>query len=243
VRGLFLGAAIALTGLTLSPLAARQQNIPSVWDGVYRSVQADRGKDVYFTHCSRCHGEDLAGRNPLSGDEFAEHWESRTLADLFRRIRDTMPPGEAMTLDTADKLDAMAYVLQQNGFPQGDADLTADAAALAAVLITRKTGPGPLRTGSLVRVAGCLAAGNANSWQLTSATEPVRTGLNPASGATPPTQPQEAGTRIVVLLNPFPRPDAHLGHWMVATGFLVRNAEGDAVNVVSLEMIAPACGP
>jgi mono/diheme cytochrome c family protein len=245
VCGLFLGPAFALTALTMAPSAAvGQPNIASVWDGAYRAAQADRGKDVYLEHCSRCHGEDLAGRNPLSGDHFAEQWESRTLADLFRRIRDTMPPGEAMTVDRADKLDAMAYVLQQNGFPEGTADLIDDENALGAIQITRKTGPGPLRTGALVRVAGCLAARDGMGWQLTSATEPQRAALNPASGARRPTQPSgEVGTRIVALLNPFPSPQAHVGHRMLATGFLVRNADGDAVNVVSLEMIAPACVP
>jgi len=30
---------------------------------------------------------------------------------------------------------------------------------------------------------------------------------------------------------------------MTATGFLVRHADGDVINVVSLEMIAPTCAP
>jgi hypothetical protein len=30
---------------------------------------------------------------------------------------------------------------------------------------------------------------------------------------------------------------------MAASGFLVRRADGDAVNVVSLEMLAPSCTP
>jgi hypothetical protein len=49
------------------------------------------------------------------------------------------------------------------------------------------------------------------------------------------------GTRTVRLLSPFPNPVAHIGHTMQAIGFLVRDAAVDAVNVVSLEMLAPGC--
>src|SRR5262245_24858979 len=151
----------------------------SVWSGVYAPAQAERGKAVYARHCGRCHGDDPANtRNPLSGDRFAEHWESRTLADLFHRIRDTMPPGEALTVGEADKLDALAYVLQLNGFPAGRSELTRDADALAAIQITGQRGPIPVRTGTLVRVAGCLELRDDREWQLTNAAEPERTTLD-----------------------------------------------------------------
>lgn len=218
----------------------------SVWSGTYTAAQADRGKPIYARSCARCHGDETANPlNPLWGDRFAEHWESRTLADLFRRIRDTMPPGaEAQTVSAADKLDVMAFVLQANGFPDGGAELTADDNRLAQIQITGRTGPAPIRTGTLVRVAGCLAQHGGGDWQLTGATDPERAALRPAAGANPasPT-PTTTGMKIVALLNPFPRPDAHLGQRMMATGFLIRGADGDAVNVVSLEMIAPTCSP
>jgi cytochrome c5 len=219
------------------------QSMSSVWDGVYTASQVDRGKAAYARHCSRCHGDDPANsRNPLSGDRFAEHWESRTLADLFHRIRDTMPPGEASTVGAADKLDALAYLLKRNGFPEGRAELPSDGAALATIQITGKGGPIPVRTGTLVRTTGCLELHDDRVWQLTSATEPERTALEAVSATRPGSSP-EAGPRTIVLLNPFPSPVAHRGHRVAATGFLVRRADGDAVNVVSLEMIAAACMP
>src|SRR4030095_2973662 len=126
------------------------QTMSSVWDGVYTAAQAERGKQVYVGHCARCHGDDPANsRNPLSGDRFAEHWESRTLADLFRRIRDTMPAGQVAAVEDPQKLEAMAYVMQRNGFPEGRAELTPDADALATIQITGKDGPIPVRTGTL----------------------------------------------------------------------------------------------
>jgi mono/diheme cytochrome c family protein len=223
---------------------ADAQTTSSVWEGVYTAAQVDRGKAAYARHCSRCHGDDPANsRNPLSGDRFAEHWESRTLADLFHRIRDTMPPGEASTVLAADKLDALAYLLQQNGFPEGRAELPSDGDALATIQITGKGGPIPVRTGTLVRTAGCLELRDNREWQLTNATEPERTALETSSRTSSRQYSPQSGSRTIVLLNPFPSPAAHRGHRIAATGFLVRRADGDAVNVVSLEMLAPSCAP
>jgi mono/diheme cytochrome c family protein len=218
----------------------------SVWDGVYSAAQAERGKSAYSRHCGRCHGEDLANpSNPLTGDRFAEHWESRTLADLFRRIRDTMPAGDVTSVDERDKLDTLAYVLQQNGFPEGRTELAPNGESLAATQITGRNGPAPARTGTLVRAVGCLERGVDREWQLTSASDPQRvtsldTTSDPRHDAASPVAP---GTRTIVLLNPFPSPAEHERHRVAATGFLVRRADGDAVNVVSLAMIAPTCSP
>ena len=215
-----------------------------MWDGVYTAAQAERGKQVYVRHCARCHGEDLANpRNPLSGDRFADHWESRTLADLFRRIRDTMPAGEVATVEEPEKLDTMGYVLQQNGFPEGGVELTTDEDALATIQITGKSGPTPVRTGTLVRTAGCLELRDDGEWQLTNATEPERTTLDSTSETRARQPSPQAGPGTIVLLNPFPSPTANRGHRVAATGFLVRHADGDAVNVVSLEMLTRSCTP
>jgi S-disulfanyl-L-cysteine oxidoreductase SoxD len=250
VMGLAWPAIVVVCALPISLVAQigpPQQNarsMSSVWDGVYTAAQAERGKQVYVGHCARCHGDDLANsRNPLSGDRFAEHWESRTLADLFHRIRDTMPPGEASTVGETDKLDAVAYLLKQNGFPEGRAELPSDGDTLATIQITGKGGPIPVRTGTLVRTTGCLELRDDREWQLTSATEPARTALDTASKTSSRQDSPQSNARTIVLLNPFPSPAAHRGHRVAATGFLVRRADGDAVNVVSLEMLAPSCMP
>jgi mono/diheme cytochrome c family protein len=248
--GLRLAATLAIVpiGLFTPPRAARgvTQDTRSVWSGVYTAAQAERGKAVYAGHCARCHGDDLGATRayPLAGERFMDHWEAHTLEHLFRRIRDTMPPGgDAGTVGENDKRDVMAYLLQQNGFPAGSAELAHDDDELATVQITGKTGPGPLKTGAIVRVAGCLAPRGERDWELTSAAEPERTTLDRARAAG--RQPSDAvvsGTRNVLLLNAFPSPAAaHIGHTMQAIGFLVRDAGGDAVNVVSLEMLAPSC--
>ena len=225
---------------------AAAQDARSVWSGVYTAPQADRGKVVYAGHCARCHGDDLGAVRgyPLAGERFIDHWESHTLEHLFRRIRDTMPPaGEAVTVGENDKRDVMAYLLQQNGFPAGSAELARGDNELATVQITGKAGPRPLKTGAIVRVAGCLAQ-REREWELTGAAEPEWTTLDatPAAGGQP-SGAVVSGTRHIRLLNAFPSPAAHVGHTMQAIGFLVRDAGDDVVNVVSLEMLAPRCAP
>lgn len=245
LAALVLGASSAALATQVTAQQPRAQSVGSVWDGVYTAAQAERGKQIYAGHCARCHGDDLAtSRNPLAGDRFAEHWESRTLADLFRRIRDTMPAGQVTAIEDFQKLDAMVYLMQQNGFPEGRAELTPDAGALATVRITGKAGPIPVRTGTLVRTAGCLELHDDREWRLTSASEPERAVFDAPSALSSTRESSPRGNpRTIVLLNPFPSPSAHRGHRVAATGFLVQRADGDAVNVVSLEMLAPSCAP
>ena len=215
------------------------QRALSVWSGVYTTPQAERGRVVYTGQCGRCHGEDLAGSRayPLAGEPFMDHWDEHTLQQLFRRIRDTMPPADAGTLSAADARDVVAFVLQQNGFPAGSAELAHDERELSAVQITGKTGPGALKTGAVVRVAGCLTQVREREWELTGAAEPEKTTLEASR------QPDAVarGTRTIRLLNPFPTPAAHVGHTVRAIGFLVKDAAVDSVNVVSLEMLSPSC--
>ncbi len=96
-----------------------------------------------------------------------------------------------------------------------------------------------MKTGAVVRVAGCLTQAREREWELTGAAEPEKTTLE----ASPQPEAVARGTRTIRLLNPFPNPAAHAGHTMLAIGFLVRDAAADAVNVVSLEMLSPNCEP
>jgi mono/diheme cytochrome c family protein len=234
---------VSLTGQPARGDSQAQGGASSVWDGVYSAAQANRGGAVYASHCSRCHGEAPASERPLSGERFADHWEARTLADLFRRIA-AMPPGApAEAVATADKRDAMAYVLRLNGFPEGSTELPATDEALAAIRITGKNGPAPMKAGTLVKVVGCLRARGGREWELRDAAEPERTSLPAAPIDREPPNASTPGARTVALLNVFPNPAAHEGHTMRAVGFLVRNENGDSVNVVSLDRVAPGCAP
>jgi cbb3-type cytochrome c oxidase subunit III len=242
----FLVVVIALITIGSNVSRASTQEPPSVWNGVFTQEHAERGRAAYAKNCSRCHGEDLAGRRdyPLSGERFIDHWEAHTLDHLFRLIRDSMPPDAINAVDAKDKRDIVAYLLQQNGFPAGSTDLSLDDDVLSTFEISRKNGPGPVKTGALVRVTGCLTPRGplGDGWELASATEPEKTAL-PTGGAAQSAGSAVSGTRAIGLLNVFPSPAAHRGHTMIATGFLVKKGDSDAINVVALDMIAASCRP
>jgi mono/diheme cytochrome c family protein len=221
-------------------LVAAVQNVTPAQEGVYTGAQAERGKTVAQEHCTRCHGLDLTGAEgpALVGDTFMLSWENRNLEMLFRKIRDTMPAEAVASITDDEKLDAVAYLMKQNGFTEGAAELPHNAAAQARIPLSRQNGAPTLRTGSLVRVAGCLSQGPGNVWVLMDAGEPRPAG---SPDAQKPTDVLPAGNQTVRLFNVFPEPSAHKGHKIDVNGLLVRDEAGVAVNVLSLEMVAPAC--
>ena len=54
------------------------------------------------------------------------------------KIRDTMPRNTPGTISEEVKIEILAYLLQQNGFPAGSAALKADLPALDELRVTRK---------------------------------------------------------------------------------------------------------
>jgi mono/diheme cytochrome c family protein len=99
----------------------------SVWDGVYTQDQAARGAVKYRQECVMCHGPVLEGNGeapPLVG-RFIPDWAGTTLADLFDKIRETMPLFAPGTLSPADTSDLLAFILQSNNFPAGTKELEA----------------------------------------------------------------------------------------------------------------------
>ena len=238
VVGLWVGGS-AIIGLT----SVRAQQKYIIWDGAYKAEQAERGKAGYAKHCSGCHGDEGKGgkSTPLVGDIFMMHWESKSVEELFHKTRDTMPRGGPATVSDKDKLDILAYVLQQNSFPAGTTDLTDDA-RLATLQIMPKDGPSPPRTGSLVETTGCLE-GQGSEWKLTNASPPrITSSRAPASGQQAANASADPGV-TVGLISVFPRPTEHVGHKMRAKGLFVKNATGDRINVTALEMVAEMCTP
>ena len=97
-----------------------------MWEGLYTEAQAVRGKDAYLRACASCHMEDLGGHEyagALAGYPFQMKWEDASVAEVFGRIR-TMPIGAAGSLTPPEYLDILAYLLQANGYPAGNDELT-----------------------------------------------------------------------------------------------------------------------
>ncbi len=98
------------------PLTAAQvQAAPAAASG---GTQGVSGANVYREKCATCHGENLQGSfngQPLSGNSFQSQWRSKTVAELFSTISQTMPPTSPGTLAREDVLAVMAFILQRNG--------------------------------------------------------------------------------------------------------------------------------
>jgi mono/diheme cytochrome c family protein len=147
------GAAAALIGLaaiiaSYSSVHAQQPPLlaqgteaadsRTVWDGVFTRKQADRGKELYTTHCSECHLGTLLGSDmtpPLVGGDFLSNWTDSTLGDLFDRIRKTMPMSNPGSVPRDAIPDILAYILIVNKMPVGEMELSRDVQFLRKIRI------------------------------------------------------------------------------------------------------------
>jgi cytochrome c551/c552 len=74
----------------------------------------------------------------IKGATFLSHWDKGTVADLFIKVRDTMPEGGPGTLSEDIKIDILSYILQQNGFPAGATELKKDISTLEDYRLAKK---------------------------------------------------------------------------------------------------------
>ncbi len=248
-RSAAFAAAIGVGALALvvaPPIAAQETEEPSVWDGVYSAEQAVRGKKLYEATCSRCHGEDLSGANarPLAGESFIRDWGGLKLDGVLTRAK-TMPPGASGTLGEAGYVDIIAYVLEVNEFPHGEAELTAERAG--DVLVYGADGPDAVPNFAMVQVVGCLSRDD-RAWIVTDGSEPIRTRDPDAStgDVLTLTQALALGTNTFELMYVFPDPDPYEGHRVETKGFLIRRNDAaalDAINVTTVASLDAACRP
>jgi hypothetical protein len=235
---------IALASLLLcSGIALSAQELPKIWEGVYTSAQAERGKHYYEERCASCHGSDLSGGDgpALIGGSFNRSWASRYLDRLFVKLRDRMPADDVLSLDEKEKIDVLAYLLEHNGFPAGKQELALDLDHLSTIQIVGKNGPEPAPAGAMVEVMGCLT-GDGKDWKLTNATEPAVTTMDDPEADAKAAAKHPLGTGTVGLLDVFPSPAPHKGHKMLAKGLLIRN-DGISLNVLHLGLVGTTCAP
>ncbi len=240
-------AALAFLSTLLSMSAVVAQEPVSeypIWRGVFSEAQKNHGKEVFNTRCAGCHTEDLTGGEgpALIGGAFARNWSGHHVDRLYRKILANMPPEESHSVSDSDKLATMTYILWMNGFPTGPNALTADLDAMSEMMILGKSGLAPPMTGAMVKVIGCLTKDAAGNYRLTNGPDATVSTLEDqgpnekkAALASPP------GTHTFRLVDVFPKPDAFVGHKMIAKGLIIRADKDDQVNVLSLESLAPAC--
>jgi len=243
---MFTRTAVAFAALLACGVVLRAQDTPRIWQGVYTSTQAERGKNVFGTACLRCHGEDLSGTTApaLKGERFEASWGGAQLESLFVKIRDTMPPNFGTILDDQAKLDIVAYILQTNGFPAGPADLVAGSPDLANAQILKKGEQPGVQNFALIQTVGCLIPGPNNTWMLTQTAEPVTTREDvPPAGALASAAARPLGTKTFRLISVAPfQPSSHTGRKVEARGLIYNEPGDERINVTSLRPIGDGCG-
>jgi len=116
-----------------APLAAQQNGADSarsVAHGVYAEDQAVRGKTAFEMHCASCHAPSFH-----TGEQFRMGWFGRSVADLFKTLKKTMPEDNIGGLSDDEYTRVIAYILKLNGFPAGRDSLPSDTAAMRRLRI------------------------------------------------------------------------------------------------------------
>jgi mono/diheme cytochrome c family protein len=145
-------------------LAGQAGQSRSVTEGVYSTVQAAQGQEIYHAQCVECHGAGMEGGSgpPLAGDSFLANWSARPLETLVDKIQKTMPYSQPGSLSRSQSTVLLAYVLQVGKFPAGKVDLIDGALAQIRFPVVRDA-PAPT---AAVSTRGFLAAPEGNLAEL-----------------------------------------------------------------------------
>jgi mono/diheme cytochrome c family protein len=243
-------ASVVFLLLWITPLHGQSQApAKTVLDGVYSEAQAARGKNVYTSVCSACHGQSLEGVSApaLTGERFVERWREAPLDGIYDFIRQRMPlgrPANAKPIPDGDYLDIVTYILKANDYSTGPAELVPD--LLSNVTFVGKNGPRPVPDGALVVTVGCLSQTGNGAWVLISATEPVRTRTENSTPELKTSSQRTLGSLVFRLADleavPDFQPDIHKGHKLQAKGYLVRQPNAERISLSSIEMLESKCG-
>ena len=131
--GLVAGGPI---GASATGAAATQSSAGSVLDGVFTPAQASRGERTFRDVCAACHDT-----GEFSGGRFRISWVGRPVGELFETISTLMPEADPGSLSRAEYAAIVAYLLQINNYPAGDADLPTNGRALGQLEIVSPPAP------------------------------------------------------------------------------------------------------
>ena len=116
---------------------AARRRIPAL----YTAEQANKGALAYYMNCASCHGTVLDGQAggasgpALKGAEFADPSYDFRLSDIFNFVAKLMPAGTPGSLSPEQDVEIMSFILQQNGYPAGEQELTYEQASKSKVPI------------------------------------------------------------------------------------------------------------
>lgn len=122
-------AAVAL--LAATPVSAQNNGaLKPASAGVYKEDQAARGDTVFQRTCLSCHTPSFH-----ADEQFRMNWIGRTVYDLFKLLKTTMPEDNIGGLSDDEYTRVIAYVLKLNGFPAGADSLSSDSLAQKRIRI------------------------------------------------------------------------------------------------------------
>ena len=179
----FVLAAAMTTGALVVNAAAQDKGYKTIWDGIYTTEQADRGRSVYLRGCMGCHGRNLdetpgEGQQgiALKGDAFIDRWREDSLEFFFNYVKNHVPrgsEGQVRQVTADQRRDLVAFLLRENGAKPGTTPVSAE--VVSGIRFEKQTGPAPLPDRTLVRAVGCLKSNGPGQWSISNTTEPVRT--------------------------------------------------------------------
>ena len=135
-----IAAFAALTLLTTVMTTTLSAQEPGQSDG-FTADQASRGGEFYELECASCHRSDFQGSfeaPQLAGPNFLINWAESTPAELFDRIKATMPIDQPGRLSDQAYVNIVAYLLAANGVSASDVELSSTAATSISTLVARR---------------------------------------------------------------------------------------------------------
>lgn len=115
------------------PLAAQSNGAPTAERssaGAYTEDQAARGETAFKMYCASCHEPGFH-----TGEQFRMNWFGRSVYDLFKILKTTMPEDNIGGLTDDEYTRVIAYILKLNGFAAGADSLRSDSLELRRVRI------------------------------------------------------------------------------------------------------------
>ena len=96
-------------------------------NGGYTIEQTETVVDLYISDCASCHGNDLRGTEggtSLVGSGFLNKWMDKSVGDLFRYTKTTMPQSNPGAYDDETYAALLAYILKINKYVPGSTPLS-----------------------------------------------------------------------------------------------------------------------
>jgi PQQ-dependent dehydrogenase (methanol/ethanol family) len=155
-RQFLVRAGALVMAMQLTMVVARAQQAT----GAYTETQAQSGQTSYAMRCAGCHGSGLEGSSdapPLAGGTFRLRWGQQPISYLIRRIYETMPPANRGALGEQGSVDAVAFILQQNGIAAGTRELTRTATEILNAMPVGQVGGQPPTQTTIALGAGTTA--------------------------------------------------------------------------------------